>query len=61
LLKESTVEWSRNYPKDAELQWKEQIDKGQWRLLERMPSMDLSVVNINRKNVEEHTQRNLTS
>ena len=55
LLKESTVEWTRNYPKDVDLQWKKQIAKGQWELLTSMPEMDLSVVNINKRNVESHT------
>ncbi len=55
LLKESTVEWTRNYPKDTDLQWKKQIAKGQWEILPSMPEMDLSVVNVNKKNVESHT------
>jgi len=54
LLKESTVEWTRNYPKDIDLQWKQQLAKGQWEMLPSMPEMDLSVVNINKKNVESH-------
>ena len=54
LLKESTVEWTRNYPKDFDLQWKKQISKGQWELLPSMPEMDLSVVNVNKKNVDSH-------
>ena len=55
LLNESTVEWTRNYPKDSDLQWKRQIAKGQWKILPSMPEMDLSVVNINKRNVESHT------
>jgi len=54
LLKESTVEWTRNYPKDTDLQWKKQIAKGIWEILPSMPEMDLSIVNVNRKNVESH-------
>lgn len=54
LLRESTVQWNKEYPKDKDLQWKKQIGKGQWMLLEGMPSIDLSVVNVNKKNVEAH-------
>ena len=54
LLKESTVEWNRDYPKDKDLQWKKQIGKGDWVLLSKMPSIDLSIVNVNKKNVEAH-------
>ena len=54
LLKESTVQWTRNYPKDIDLQWKKQLEKGKWELLPSMPEMNLSVVNINKKNVESH-------
>jgi hypothetical protein len=48
------VEWTRNYPKDTDLQWKKQIAKGIWEILPSMPEMDLSIVNVNRKNVESH-------
>ena len=54
LLKESTVEWTKNYPKDIDLQWKERTAEGKWELLPAMPEMDLSIVNFNKKNVEAH-------
>ena len=57
LLNESTVEWTRNYPKDIDLQWKRQVAKGIWELLPSMPEMDLSVVNINENNVNAHKLR----
>ena len=53
-LKDSTVEWTREYPKEHDLQWKQQIDKGVWKVLPEMPAMDLSIANINRKNVNLH-------
>ena len=54
LLKESTVEWTKSYPKDYDLKWRRQIDKGIWETLPEMPEMNLSVVNINKKNVNLH-------
>ena len=56
LKKASTVEWNKDYPKDKDLQWKRQKGKGDWELLEKMPNMNLSVVNINKKNVEAHRE-----
>jgi len=54
LLKTSTVLWNREYPKDCDLQWKKQVGKGEWIMLDGMPEMDLSVVNVNKSNVNSH-------
>ena len=50
----STVEWGLNYPKEVDLLWKEQLDKGIYGILEKVPHMDLSVVEVNEKNVNAH-------
>jgi len=52
--KHSTVEWGRNYPKEVDLLWKEQVAKGKYEILEEKPKMDLSVVEVNVKNVNAH-------
>ena len=54
LQKSSTVEWGLSYPKAIDLKWKEQLDKGKYGLLEEIPHMDLSVVEVNEKNVNAH-------
>lgn len=54
LRRESTVIWNKIYPKEVDLQWKEQIDKGLYVLLNGKPEMDLSVVEVNEKNVNAH-------
>ena len=54
LQKSSTVEWSLSYPKALDLQWKEQLEKGKYGVLNEIPHMDLSVVEINEKNVNAH-------
>ena len=54
LLKESTVKWCREYPKEDSLKWRVRTGIKEWQDLEGMPSVDLSVVNINRRNVEAH-------
>jgi hypothetical protein len=54
LRRESTVIWNKMYPKELDLQWKEQLNKGEYILLEGKPNMDLSVVEINEKNVNAH-------
>lgn len=50
----STVEWGLNYPKEDSLLWKEQVEKGKYVILEEIPHMDLSVVEVNEKNVNAH-------
>ena len=60
LLKESTVTWTKNYPKDIDLQWKTQVGKGNWELSNQLPKMNLSVVNVNKNNVNAHVLRNGT-
>ena len=55
ILKEgSTVLWDLNYPKEEDLLWKEQLGKGKYGILDKKPEMDLSVVEINKKNVNAH-------
>ena len=54
LLNESTVQWTKQYPKDNALHWKRQKAKGCWEELDSMPTMDLSIVNINKLNVNAH-------
>jgi hypothetical protein len=55
LLTKSTVEWTLEYPKQKDLQWKKQTDKG-YELLDKAPDFDLSVVNVNKKNVNSYKQ-----
>ena len=51
LLASSTVSWTiDDYPKDKDLEWKIQTDDG-YVVTKEMPKMNLSVVNINKKNV----------
>ena len=54
LKKGSTVEWGLDYPKEESLLWKEQVEKGKYVILEGKPEMDLSVVEVNEKNVNAH-------
>jgi hypothetical protein len=54
LIRESTVIWNKMYPKEMDLMWKEQTDKGKYTLLNGKPKMDLSIVEVNEKNVNAH-------
>ena len=54
LRRESTVVWHKMYPKEIDLQWKEQKGKGEYVLLEGKPEMDLSIVEYNENNVNAH-------
>jgi hypothetical protein len=54
LRQNSTVIWDKLYPKEKDLLWKEQTDKGKYVLLDGKPDMDLSVVEVNEKNVNAH-------
>ena len=54
LRRESTVIWNKMYPKEIDLQWKEQKGKGEYVLLEGKPEMDLSIVEYNQNNVNAH-------
>jgi len=47
----STVEWSRNYPKNADLEWKILEKDGKYRKTRKMPQMNLEIADVNRKNV----------
>jgi len=51
MLKDSTVEWTKEYPKDKDLQWKEMIAQGKYELINRMPEFNLDIVDYNSKNV----------
>ena len=53
-LKKSAIEWSMDYPKDKDLQWKDATKGGKAVLLDERPQMDLDVINVNRKNVEQY-------
>ena len=53
LLDKSTVKWTIDYPKEKDLGWKIQTDDG-YELLKEMPKMNLSVVNVNKKNVNSY-------
>lgn len=53
-LKKSTVDWEQPYPKAHDLQWKDASAGGKAILLDEMPEMDLSVVNVNAKNVNQY-------
>ena len=52
LLKESTVTWNREYPKEDCLKWKVRTGYKKYEELQGLPSFDLSVVNVNTSNVE---------
>ena len=50
LLDKSTVKWTIDYPKEFDLDWKKQVDDG-YEIIKQMPKIDLSIVNVNKKNV----------
>ena len=43
-----------DYPKDKDLQWKDATKGGKAVLLDERPQMDLDVINVNKKNVEQY-------
>jgi hypothetical protein len=45
--------WSREYPKDKNLEWKQQVGKGVYVKIEA-PDFALDIVNFNKKNVERN-------
>lgn len=51
LLEKSTVQWTLDYPKKEDLEWKRQTDDG-YVTEKDMPAFDLTKVNVNRKNVK---------
>jgi hypothetical protein len=51
LLDKSTVNWTIQYPKECDLEWKKQVESG-YEIIKQMPKIDLSMVNINKKNVD---------
>ena len=56
LLDKSTISWTINYPKKDDLEWKIQTDDG-YITTKEMPKMDLSIVNINKKNVDSFKRK----
>lgn len=56
MLDKSTVEWTISYPKEKDLQWKEQTNDG-YKFLSEMPKFDLSKVNVHKKNVKAFTKQ----
>ena len=62
LLKESTVEWNKNYPKHCDLQWK-LLKPGEYEYetLSEIPKiMNTSIVEYNAKNIQ-YVSNNLES
>ena len=51
MLKNSTVKWTKEYPKDKDLQWREMISKGKYEVMNEEPEFNLDVVEHNSKNV----------
>jgi len=51
MLKDSTVKWTKEYPKDKDLQWKEMIAQGKYELMNGEPEFNLDIVEYNSKNV----------
>ena len=56
LMDTSTVKWTKDYPKEHDLQWKIKTGYKKYELLESMPDFDLSVVNVNRTNVNTYKE-----
>lgn len=54
LNKDSTIEWTKNYPKHSDLIWKEMVEQKKYKELNSIPDFNLSVVNLNSKNVNSH-------
>lgn len=58
-MKESTVKWTKDYPKHKDLIWKEMIGEKKYRETTTLPNFNLSVVNVNTKNVNSHKKSSL--
>jgi len=56
LLDTSSVKWTIDYPKKEDLEWKKQVEDG-YEIIKQMPIMDLSVVNVNKKNVKSYERK----
>lgn len=54
MLEKSTVEWNLQYPKDKDIVFKIQTDKGY--IESEKPEFNMDVVNINQKNVSSYTR-----
>lgn len=53
MIDKSKVKWTIEHPKKCDLEWKKQIDVG-YEVLKEMPPIDLSMVNVNKKNVDSY-------
>ena len=53
MLDNSTVQWTIDYPKEADLEWKKQVDNG-YEIVKELPKINLGIVNVNRKNVDSY-------
>ena len=56
LMETSTVKWTKDYPKEGDLQWKIKTGFRTYEPLESIPWFDLSVVNVNTANVNSHKE-----
>ena len=56
LMDTSTVKWTKDYPKEKDLEWKIKTGFRTYEPLESMPDFDLSIVNINKANVNSHKE-----
>jgi hypothetical protein len=52
-LADSSVSWTKEYPKDKDLQWKEMKGKGKYEVMGKEPEFHLDVVEYNSKNVNQ--------
>jgi hypothetical protein len=53
------AKWSIDYPKENDLEWKEQVAKGKYSKLQGIPKFALDVVNVNYKNVNSHRSNHI--
>jgi hypothetical protein len=53
LKKESNMKWTIEYPKHIDLEWKEMVGQGEYKMLKEEPEFNLGVVEYNIKNVNQ--------
>ena len=53
LKKESNMKWTIEYPKHIDLEWKEMVGQGEYKMLKEEPKFNLGVVEYNTKNVNQ--------
>ena len=51
MLKKSNMNWTIEYPKDIDLEWKEMVGRGKYEMLKGEPKFNLDVVEYNMRNV----------